>query len=65
MNEYERSECYELLRKIIEWDSMLKDNQKDMDELISYLRTLEQRQYSKYIQAINEECKDLENEDED
>jgi hypothetical protein len=65
MNEYERSDCYELLRKIVNWDSMLRDNQKDMDELISYLRTLEERQYRKYLQALNEEYKDLGNEDED
>lgn len=55
MNEYERSECYELLEKIIDWDSMLRDNQEDMNQLISYLRILEERQYQKYIQSINNE----------
>jgi len=55
MNEYERSECYELLGKIIDWDSMLRNNQEDIEQLISYLRTLERRQYDKYIQSINNE----------
>lgn len=58
MNEYERSECYELLRKIIDWDSMLRDNQEDMNQLISYLRNLEERQWQKYHQSISEENQD-------
>lgn len=65
MNEYERSECYELLEKIIEWDSMLRDNQEDMSNLISYLRNLEKRQNRKYLQSINEEYRDVEEDEEE
>lgn len=65
MNEYERSECYELLGKIIDWDSMLRDNQEDMNQLISYLRNLEKRQNRKYLQALNEEYKDLGDEEDE
>lgn len=55
MNEYERSECYELLREIINLDSMLKDNQEDMNQLISYLRTLKEKQQSKYYKELEVE----------
>lgn len=65
MNEYERAECYKLLGKIIDWDSMLRDNQEDMTQLISYLRTLEERQRSKYSQALIEEYRDSEDENEE
>lgn len=65
MNEYERSECYELLGKIIDWDSMLRDNQEEMNSLIFYLRTLEERQSQKYHQILNEEYRNVENKDEE
>jgi hypothetical protein len=55
MNEYERSECYELLREIINLDSMLKDNQEDMNQLISYLGTLKEKQQSKYYKELEVE----------
>ena len=53
MNEYERSECYELLRDIVDLDSRLKDNEEDMNQLIYYLRNLKEKQYIKYYQELN------------
>ena len=53
MNEYERSECYELLRKIIDLDSRLRDSKEDMNQLIYYLRNLKEKQYTKYYQELN------------
>ena len=55
MNEYERSECYELLREIIDWDSMLKDNQEEMSQLRDFLRNLRDKQQTKYHQVLNQE----------
>lgn len=45
--------------KIINWDSMLRDNQGDMNKLISYLKNLEEKQRQKYYRALSEEYKDL------
>lgn len=62
MNEYERAECYELLKQIIDVDSMLRDNQEEMNQLREFLRNLKEKQLSKYYRVLAAESSDLEDE---
>lgn len=55
MNEYERQECYQLLREIISLDSKLETllSQKEINELVYYLKNLKEKLYVKYYQTLN------------
>jgi hypothetical protein len=60
MNEYERAECYELLKQIIDLDSMLRDNQQEMTGLQDLLKALKEKQLSKYYQVLAAESSGVE-----